>query len=105
MIQHSLTGFTQKAYGEFTVRLAPNTPHCGPKSTTFVERSDPYRYEIELVYNSQALDAQGFLIDNLWFREYFNSLRDVVLSISCELLAQQIAQDMCTALGDRACHC
>jgi hypothetical protein len=102
---HQLTGFIQRATGEFTVRLMPNTPHCGPKQTTFVETSDPYRYEIELTYNAQALDSEGFLIDNLWFRSYFDALRDVHLSISCELLAQQIARDMCTQLGDRACYC
>lgn len=92
--------WAQQAAGEFITYLKPNSPHCGPKVSIFPVRAT-FQYQVEIIYRMNALDPNGFLLDNTWFVRYFGSLRDAQISISCEMLAQLVATDCCRALGDR----
>lgn len=103
MIQ-SRTGYTQTAHGTFTVYVQPNTPHCGQISADHLIQLN-YRYEVTLKYHRDALNEQGFLQDNLYFAEYFGNFKFVHIGISCEKLADVIADQLLEALGDRACLC
>lgn len=96
--------FTQTATGSFAARVRPGTPHCGPTTHTYPTKLQ-FTYVIELKYHGNALDANGFLVDNTWFAQYFAPYEDSQISISCENLARLIARDCLKVLGNRACQC
>lgn len=98
------SGYIQRAQGKFTTWLMPDTPHCGPKSADHLIR-DTFGYVVEIKFAPDALDDKGFLLDNLWFAQYFDNLQDVRIAISCEKLAGVIASDICREIGPRACAC
>lgn len=78
--------FRQQATGHFTANVSGPT-HCGPDATS----PKTYPYEVEIYYTAEAqLDQNGFLLDNLTFDVYFNSIENV--DVSCELLAKQAAE-------------
>lgn len=73
--------YTQHAEGSFHCTLVPGTNHCGIDDTDAT-----FKYAVDIEYTSRdALDDKGFLLDNLTFRSYFNSLGAV--RISCEEVA------------------
>jgi hypothetical protein len=90
--------FHQRAHGTFTAPVVPGTPHCGIDDTSLCNCA----YRIELVYDDNALDSDGFLLDNTAFRQYFNDLCQTPVSISCENLCRKIAADLCVLCSDRA---
>src|SRR4051812_42915223 len=87
--------FKQYAKGSFTCGIS-GLYHCGPDDTS-PKRFD---YEVELRYPATALDERGFLLDNLDFRHYFESLG--ASSVSCELLAKQACEYFYREAGGRA---
>lgn len=97
--------FIQRAEGDFTVMLAPHTPHCGPDQADFPIPGH-FRYEVDVEYDPKALDENGFLLDNLEFKNYFNSLALYgPISMSCEKLCESAEEAFCQRLGDRRKHC
>lgn len=93
--------FTPKAYrqtaqGSFTAHVMPGTPHCG-----VTDNRVAVEYDIAITYRPGALDDNGFLLDNTWFRAYFEAFEHARLSISCERFAELIATDLSRALADR----
>jgi|SRR5579859_1378696 len=101
---HTLARFRQTAVGSFATYGRPGTPHCGPK-TGFTPQRQTLGYSLEIVYRASALDTDGFLLDNTWFRSYFEAFSASQVAISCEKLACVIAQDLCRSLGSRLCAC
>lgn len=93
--------FTQIASGSFEFRTVQGTPHCG-----VVQDGKPLtlNYLVTVDYPETALDENGFLLDNTWFRDYFANYVGTRISISCERLAVVIAQHICEAIGDRECN-
>lgn len=99
------TAFIQRAKGEFTVMLAPGTPHCGPDQS---DKPIPghFSYEVEIDYDSDALDDRGFLLDNKTFQNYFNSLNaNGPIEISCEKLCEQAEAALCEMVSPRRKDC
>lgn len=84
--------FQQYVRGLFTIAVT-GPYHCGPDHTSPKE----FGYEVTLHYPNDALDAEGFLQDNLEFirytDEYFVNLGTT--DLSCELLARKCALDLC----------
>ncbi len=80
--------FVQHAKGDFWVHVNGDW-HCGP------DPSNPKRlkYDVRIEYPNEALDCHGFLIDNLEFTRYFDSITET--SDSCELLAKNAADYFC----------
>ena len=91
--------YTQQATGlSFWATVVPGTPHCGidqSKLTCKVSVS------IEYPDGFKALDGNGFLLDNTWFRDYFKTLNGIRVNVSCEQLAQDICTQICRAIGTR----
>lgn len=92
------TTFTQHFTGAVQVYAVPNTPHCGLTSGRITLGID-----VDLSYCGQALDSNGFLLDNTWFNEYVKSMTNMHINYSCELLAQTIASHVCQDAGQRGC--
>jgi hypothetical protein len=82
--------FVQRAQGSFTVEVHGEY-HCGPNHDSPKE----FTYEVEIHYPEEALDENGFLLDNLFCGRYFNSLGSTELS--CERLARKAAMDLHSA--------
>ncbi len=80
--------FTQHVTGDFYLEVG-GPWHCGP------DDSSPKRlkYEVLIEYPDQALDEHGFLIDNLAFRRYFDSIGYTV--DSCEVIAMKACLHFC----------
>lgn len=76
--------FRQVAEGYFVIDVH-GLNHCGPNH----DSPKRFKYEVEVVAPDSALSAQGFLLDNLEFDHYFNTLESTELS--CEALARQCA--------------
>lgn len=74
--------FTQHAKGMFTVEVGGRW-HCGPDNTTPKQLA----YEVTIEYPDGALDTHGFLIDNLAFQKYFDTIR--YTEDSCEMVASK----------------
>jgi len=91
--------FYQRAHGSFVAPVVPGTPHCGVNPDEC--RCD---YHIELTFNDESLDTDGFLLDNTVFQGYFVEFSAKPVSISCENLCRQIALDLCALCNDRATH-
>ena len=82
--------FHQFADGDIHCYLQPDTPHCGANTSTIpIPLTLTAAVHIEYGYPG-CLDDNGFLIDNSWFRTYFDSFHTTALSISCENFAHQI---------------
>jgi len=86
--------YHQHSSDDFTINVVPGTKHCGIND----ERCK-LRYMVDIDYTSDALDSNGFLLDNLDFRTYFASLGPV--TISCELLARSVARHYLDELHTR----
>lgn len=86
--------FKQEAHGSFSVHVLGEN-HCGPDHNS--PKSFPFSVCIE--YPVEALDARGFLLDNLHFRSYFDGIGQT--DLSCELLARKCADDLFRATGGR----
>jgi hypothetical protein len=87
--------FQQHAKGSFAVDVQGQF-HCGPN------HDSPKRFDFEVTihYPANALDSQGFLLDNTAFKGYFESLGRTELS--CELLAKTACEYFDSLAGDRA---
>lgn len=59
--------FHQHASDSFTVQVIPGTEHCGIDDT-----HSTFRFAVDIDYDESALDSHDFLIDNTYFRQYFN---------------------------------
>jgi hypothetical protein len=86
--------FTQNFHGVMKCYLKPGTPHCGP-----VVADHPIRQEFHVAVNVHypshvQLDENGFLLDNTYFRDYFDSFCMCQISCSCEQLADLMAHDI-----------
>ena len=79
--------YVQRAHGDFTIAVS-GPFHCGPDHTS----PKQFTYEVELHYPADALDSNGFLLDNLTFKQYFHDLG--CTSLSCEKLARKAAEDL-----------
>lgn len=90
----------QSAKGDFVIRLKPGTPHCGYTTAPYAIAAS-FRYDLSLTWDQSALDTNGFLLDNTWFAGYFGYFTDTLLSVSCERLAQLIADDIWRECGTR----
>jgi hypothetical protein len=86
--------YHQHASDDFTINVVPGTKHCGIN-----DAQCKLKYMVDIDYTSDALDSNGFLLDNLDFRAYFASLGPV--TISCELLARACAQHFMGELHER----
>ncbi len=64
-----------------------------------------FDYQVTATYHGNALDAQGFLLDNTYFARYFADFAGVQVGVSCEVLACTIAEQLLAELGTRACDC
>lgn len=80
--------FTQHAKGIFTVEVGGRW-HCGPDNTS----PKQLVYEVTVQYPDSALDGHGFLIDNLAFQKYFDTIR--YTEDSCERIAQHATEFFC----------
>jgi hypothetical protein len=86
--------FRQSAEGAFECDVVPGTPHCGIDST-----HSRFRYHVAITYTSRSvLDSNGFLLDNLTFQAYFNTLGK--LRVSCELVAANAVEYFVALLAD-----
>ncbi len=79
--------FTQHAEGNFTLAVGGGY-HCGE-----AQFQQDLHFNVVIHYPDWALDAHGFLIDNLEFRRYFESIK--FTEDSCELLAKKAADHFC----------
>ncbi len=80
--------FRQHCTGNFSVEVGGQF-HCGPDHTS----PKILTFDVKIEYPDAALDAHGFLIDNLEFHNYFSSLK--YTEDSCELLAKRAADHFC----------
>lgn len=80
--------FFQHVTGEFSVEVG-GPWHCGPND----DSPKLLNYEVLVEYQDSALDEHGFLVDNLEFKRYFNSLG--YTEDSCELMAKKAAEHFC----------
>lgn len=87
--------FTQHATDCFTVEVT-GPYHCGPDDTS----PRQFKFEVTIEYPDDALDEKGFLLDNLTFKQYFNSLG--VTDLSCELLCRKATNDLHAMTNGRA---
>lgn len=92
-----VTMFGQQATGTFNAQTVPGTNHCGKD-----DGPAAFEYTVYVPFRKgcDVLDTSGFLLDNLYFQQYFNSLPPITLS--CEKLARQAGHHFCEVLGDRA---
>lgn len=88
--------FKQRAFGTTEFQVIPGTPHCGVNDQTVT-----VNWKIELTWKSDALDENGFLLDNTAFKGYFTAMSTVPVNISCENLAKKIAHDIRDMAGER----
>jgi len=86
--------FRQVAQGKFEVAVS-GPFHCGPDDTS----PKQFDYEVMVCYPDGALDGNGFLLDNLYFEHYFNTIGEC--TISCERLTRKCAEDIAAATGGR----
>ena len=86
--------FEQRDSGFFMVEVE-GANHCGPNHRS----PKRFRYDIQIVYKHDSLDDNGFLLDNLTFKQYFRSIGRTALS--CELLARKTAEDFTGQLQGR----
>ncbi len=80
--------FRQHAKGIFTTEVGGQW-HCGPDHTS----PKQLLYEVTIQYPDSALDSHGFLVDNLAFQQYFDTIR--YTEDSCEMLAKKAADWFC----------
>ncbi len=91
--------FIQHATGQFRLNVGGEW-HCGdgpePKILTF---------DVKIEYPDTALNSHGFLIDNLEFQRYFDTIQ--YSEKSCELLAWQAADHFFKLANHSECrvHC
>lgn len=88
-------GYIQVAQGSFSIEVIGDR-HCGPNH----DSPKVFAYEVEVSYPDEALDGNGFLLDNLHFENYFKGLGETELS--CELLARMAAREIHAATEERA---
>jgi|SRR5712671_5007331 len=88
--------FKQRAFGTTEFQVIPGTPHCGINDLTVT-----VDWKIELTWGADALDSNGFLLDNTAFKGYFTAMSTVAIDISCENLAKKIAEDIRAMAGSK----
>jgi hypothetical protein len=92
--------FLQYAQGRFITEVTGEF-HCGRNH----DSPKIFEYEVTLHYPADALDAEGFLQDNLTYLEtvehYFNSIHSTELS--CEQLSRKAAKDLCEISPETCC--
>ena len=88
--------FKQRAFGTTVFQVIPGTPHCGIN-----DQSVSVDWRIELCWTADALDADGFLLDNTAFKGYFTAMSTVAIDFSCENLARKIAADIRAMAGSK----
>jgi hypothetical protein len=91
--------YKQQASGTITLKVVPGTNHCGVD-----DNSVTVNYNIEIGFDNDALDDQGFLLDNTAFRGYWTAMSTVPIDISCERLAAKVCRDILGMLGARAAN-
>lgn len=88
--------FIQHATGHFQVAVGGKW-HCGPDNSSPKQLA----YEIKIEYPDSALDSHGFLLDNLEFQKYFDSIQ--YTEDSCELMAWRAADHFFQMASNSAC--
>jgi hypothetical protein len=86
--------FQQVATGSFSVEVS-GCCHCGPDDSS----PKKFDFRVEIEFHGSPLDVHGFLLDNLSFMSYFNSIG--TLDYSCELLAMTAAKAFWRMAGRR----
>lgn len=74
--------FTIRRNDEFITRLVDGTPHCGV-GTGMVT----FKYEAWVIVADEGLDMNGFVIDNMEFKKYFDTR--TTMDHSCEMACMQ----------------
>lgn len=77
--------FRQIGVGEFSAEVT-GCCHCGPNHET----PKNFHYQVEIHYHDHCLDNDGMLLDNSYFRDWFNGLQ--VIEHSCEHIARRASQ-------------
>lgn len=89
--------YRQTANGTVTLQTVPETNHCGIAGGPV-----QLNYVVDMIFDHDALDESGFLLDNLAFRGCFEGLANTPVDMSCERLAGHVAEIMKSMLGARA---
>lgn len=91
--------FEQHTHGTTTLTVDPATHHCG-----IADKSNRIciTYTVSMQFTEGALDENGFLLNNLWFKGYFAQMSLTPVTLSCEELCQKVCNDICSELGERA---
>lgn len=90
--------FRQHSSGKFHATVVPGTNHCGINDV-----SGDFGFEVNIEFRKDhvtPLDESGFLLDNLCFQQYFDSLPPI--TVSCEELCEQAGDAFIDMLGERA---
>jgi hypothetical protein len=90
-------GFRQGSSGEATIPVVPGSNHC-----SLTKPAIAIRWEIEFLFDVQALDEKGFLFDAVTFTAYWQALATEGIDYSCELLAYRTLTNLLDMLGERA---
>lgn len=86
--------YAQTFHGTLRCYLKPGTPHCGAVAVDYLAQAS-FRFTISVHYPAPAeLDDNGFLLDNTYFEQYFESFGCCQIAISCERLVQLVADDI-----------
>src|ERR1700730_3907174 len=95
--------FTLKRWGEFVCWIAPKTPHCGPDDQ--IQRI--FKYHVTCKTSDDALDSEGFVVDNLTLSAYFDNACGPAnpVTMSCAHFARKAALDIFALLPkSQACR-
>lgn len=84
-------------FAQDTLKIEVEGPyHCGPDHTS----PKHFKYEVTIEYPDSALDANGFVLDNLTFRQFFDRCQRT--SLSCELFTTDCAKKLMELTGGKA---
>ncbi len=88
--------YIQRAQGKFTADVT-GPFHCGLDKSP-----QTFTYKVEVRWPDSALDEHGFLLDNLEFQRFFDSIGH--FTESCELLARRCEQELAGLCGTKGEH-
>jgi hypothetical protein len=86
--------YGQNFHGCMKCYLKPGTPHCGPTVADYPLMAE-FKFAVTVHYpEGVQLDENGFLLDNTYFQNYFDSFKGCQVACSCEQLVQLVADDI-----------
>lgn len=89
---------TLQRTGQFSVRYTRDHAHqCGPTL-----EADIMNYDVTLTVGDEALDSNGFVIDNFAIEHYFHdTYHELPVFQSCERIALRALRDFKSTLGEK----